>query len=257
MSSTESTTAPARLTPAQSALADRLLQALASGVECTVDSSDSAVTSMEEAYAVQDSMVARLGHTVTGWKIGIPPQESAICGAVPPGQLVASPAQLSLAGRTQAYIEAEIAVTLAKTLDGRDHEVTAEEARAAVGTVHIGFEVVCTRIANMIGNLSLDYMRADFGGTALLVKGGVIDPETFASANVQLFHDGALVQEKAASAGDLFAPLAELANVLGARGLVLKAGDTVTTGAPCLCPGAAGEFVASCGNAKATLTITV
>ena len=257
MSSTETTTAAASLNPAQAALADKLLQALESGVECTVDASDTAVTSTDDAYAVQDAMVARLGYNVTGWKIGVPPQQAAICGAVPPGRLVASPGQFSLAGRTQAYIEAEIAVTLAKTLDGRDHEVTADEARAAVGTLHIGFELVCSRIANLIGNLSLDYLRADFGGAALLVKGDVIDPDTFASANVQLFHDGSLVQEKAASSIDPYAPVAELANVLGARGLVLKAGDTVTTGAPCLCPGAAGEFVASCGNAKATLTITV
>jgi len=256
MSSTESTTASARLTEAQSALADKLLQALESGVECTVDASDTAVTSIEEAYAVQDRMVEQLGYTVTGWKIGVPPQQQAITGAVPPGQFVASPGQFSLAGRTQAYIEAEISVTLAKTLDGRDHEVTAEEARAAVGTLHIGFELVCSRIANLIGNLSLDYLRADFGGAALLVKGDVIDAETYASANVQLFHDGKLVQEKAASSIDPYGPLAELANIVGARGLVLKAGDTVTTGAPCLCQGAAGQFVASCGNAKAVLNIT-
>jgi 2-keto-4-pentenoate hydratase len=256
MSSSESTTASGRLTAAQSALADNLLVALESGVECTVDAGDTAVTSIEEAYAVQDSMVRRLGYTVTGWKIGVPAHEQAITGAVPPGRVVPSPGHFSLAGRTQAYLEAEISVTLADTLDGRDHEVTAEEARAAVGALHIGFELVCSRIANLVGNLSLDYLRADFGGAALLVKGDDIDTGTLAAAKMQLIHDGELVQEKAASSIDPYSPLAELANIVGARGLVLKVGDTVTTGEPIVCSGAAGQFEARCGSAKAVLDIT-
>ena len=122
-------------------------------------------TTLEHAYAIQDTTVARIG-TIGGWKV------SPIRGDTPPNcapinrmLIERSPARLAMSSLPRAEVEGEIAVTLGRDLPPRDEPYGPEDLRAAIASAHPAIELCCSRYLDRKGASPLSVV-ADCQGNA-------------------------------------------------------------------------------------------
>ncbi|MGQ9367911.1 2-keto-4-pentenoate hydratase [Azospirillum sp. ST 5-10] len=191
--------------------------------------------SATDAYAIQDAVVARLGETVEGWKVGArAPDAEPNCAPLVASAVSEGPAVLNGNAFSMRGIEAEIAVRFGRALPPRAAAYGRHEVLDAVDALMPALEVVDTRYAERTAASPLSQL-ADFQSNGHFVAGTPVtewhgvDPLTQA---VRLTVDG---EERAAGrggnpAGDPFALLVWLANTLSARGVGIDAGTIVTTG---------------------------
>jgi 2-keto-4-pentenoate hydratase len=201
---------------------------------------------LDAAYACQDAAIGLWPDAVGGWKVGwISPdwqrrvREERLVGPIfraaiveaGPGQVVDLPV---IEGGFSA-VEAEFVVRIGSDAPPGKIDWTAQEAAAHVGALHIGVESAGSPLA-IINELGPCVVAADFGNNAGLIVGPSI-PDSIArdtrSLTCETLIDGQLVGSGSAASLD-GGPLAALAFALGRcarRGMPLKAGDLVTTGA--------------------------
>jgi len=193
-------------------------------------------TSMAEAYAIQDAVVALTG-AVGGWKVapaGNNPEPR--CAPIPAANLHASPATLATGELLMApEIEVEIAVRFSKDLPPRTKPYTTDEVTAAIGSIHPALEVLSSRFENRKAVSPLTAIAdAQSNGSAVfgpaLTNWQSVD---FSTVGMVLFFDGKQVGQTdgGASNADVFASLVWLANSGAVRQGGLKAGQVVITGA--------------------------
>jgi 2-keto-4-pentenoate hydratase len=198
---------------------------------------------MDEGYIVQrefTSLLAADGDSVIGYKAGLtsaPMQE--MFGVTTPdyGPVMATTirgdgATVSLDEFIAPKVEAEIVFRLAAPLTGPG--VTVEQARAAIGGVLAGLEIVDSRIENW--RIKLADTSADLASCGAAVLGPAV--ELAAELDYRLLgmvfsRNGEIVATGAGAAalGDPVAVVAWLANVLGEHGIGLEAGQVIMTGA--------------------------
>ena len=199
---------------------------------------------IEEAYRVQDALTRRLarrGEKVAGYKVGFASRGAQDkWGLTEPayGRLLAS-MQVPDGGKMDASefhslrIEAEVAFVLARSID-RPLKDTGE-LKPYVRSVHAAFDIPdvrydLTRHKRRIGDFIADNMAAH-----RYVLGPARDPGkvNVDNINIALTHDGRKVYGGKASKimGSPWNVLMWLANALNRRGLALRAGDVVLTGA--------------------------
>ena len=190
--------------------------------------------SVDEAYAIQDRMMAALGD-IGGWKIGAPsPDAPPMFAPMPLAWIAASDS--TLAGERWRFrgLEAEIAFLVGNDLPPRAQPYTREETLAAMASCHPAIEILESAFADPSQAAPLA-KNAD-----LQVHGGfVYGPAVsnwqsigFTKEKVILACDGVVRVERTGSntSGDLLRLLPWLANEGAARTGGLRKGQWITTG---------------------------
>jgi len=190
--------------------------------------------SLEEAYAIQDRLIAALGD-IGGWKIGAgSPDATPMFAPMPRAWIAASGSALT--GERWIYrgLEAEIAFLVGADLPPRAQPYTREETLAAMASCHPAIEVLEPAFADPT-------KAARFAIIAdLQMHGGFIygppvpnwQSIDFTKEKVMLCCDAVVRVERTGSntAGDLLRLLPYLANEGAARTGGLRKGQWITTG---------------------------
>ncbi|MEO1159652.1 MAG: fumarylacetoacetate hydrolase family protein [Pseudomonadota bacterium] len=201
-----------------------------------------APASEADAFAVQCDAARLTGWQQTGWKIGCTSkmaQDMLRADGPFPGPVYAertfpNDGDVPVSPSAIRLVEPEIAFTMAHDLPagGSDHSV--EDVLAAAASVHLSLELVNRRLPGGLedGNM---WNIADGGCNDAFVLGPANDllPASRYSAlelNVVRNDQPATTGVGANALGGPDIALAWLANYLNANGLMLKAGDVITTG---------------------------
>jgi 2-keto-4-pentenoate hydratase len=198
---------------------------------------------MGDGYAVQKALVDLLiaeGDSVVGYKVGLTSEpmqrmigvSSPDYGPVMASTLYRDGETVSLSNFIAPRVEGEIVFVLGEQLVGPG--VTLAQARAAIGGVGAGIEIVDSRIADWRIQLADTVADLASNGAAAVSSRIVALGDTDARLiGMTLTRNGELVDtgSGAAALGDPIAVVAWLANVLGENGIALEVGHLVMTGA--------------------------
>jgi 2-keto-4-pentenoate hydratase len=199
--------------------------------------------SVQEAYRIarqgveadiQDGAVL-VGHKIGLTSVAVQRQlgvDSPDYGALLDTMEIADGATLDPADYIAPRVELELAFRLKSSLRGPS--VTAEDVRAATGSVQAAIELVDSRIVDW--RITLADTVADRASSAAFVVGGTqrsLDELDVKAVAVELYRNGELVERGRSDAvlGDPCAAVAWLANALAEFGEVLEAGEIVLSGA--------------------------
>jgi len=190
--------------------------------------------SLEEAYAIQDAACARLG-AVGGWKVGAKsPTGDPSCAPIAADLIVTPEQGLAFGSHHPVELEGEIAFVLARDLPERSSPYTADEAAAAIASVHTAIEVLDSRFIDRRSVDQLCVLADMLSNAALVVGKGQPAGRRVDSAveRAQVFVSGEIAADMVGAnpAGDLYRLLAWLANHAATRFGGLRAGQVVTTG---------------------------
>lgn len=202
---------------------------------------------LDEAYAIQDSAIARWGRPVIGWKVGrilAPLSElfgtdrlggpifaRARARAAPSG----APVEMPVFADGFAAGESEFLLRLGKAPPVGQAKFSLDEAAALIGTVHIGIEIASSPLG-AINELGPIAVVSDFGNN----NGLVIGPEIpdwrssgFEQWTVSTLIDGVEVGTGRAAAfpDGAIGAARFLFELLAARGIALEAGQWISSGA--------------------------
>ena len=191
-------------------------------------------TNTREAYALQDELIRQTGE-VAGWKVGGARAPEPNCAPVFASVLWddATPLPFDIAPETE--YECEIAFTFARDLPPRAQPYSETEVAGAIGSTRAAVELLAPRFAPPVNDAERLVSLADGLGCGGLLVGqpvaGFVDVDC-AAQPVSVAADGITVLERTGGnlAQRLLPLLCWLANHLAARGLPLRAGQTVTTG---------------------------
>lgn len=196
-----------------------------------------ALGSDEEAYRVQDNVFAELwpGARPAGWKVGGPSDKVTPTAApIPPECVLRSPANVQAAAMNLIGVEAEMAFCLARDLPPRSRPYSERSVAAAVGEALVAIELCGSRLANWKETPGL-WKLADFQNNSALVLGsGTKDWQAidFTQQAVEFTVGDRTVRAKGAHPfGNPFRLMPWLVRHAIKRGLGLRAGDVITTGA--------------------------
>ena len=197
-------------------------------------------SSLADAYALQEEMVAAMGADRVGWKVGVTSRaarealglSAPIYGPLFAPSVVDSPARLAAGPEDLRIVEAEIAFRMGS--DIAPGSVSPEALARAIATVHPVIELVGKRGPGGTAE-AVEWVVADGGFNAGLAVGPgspfdnalVLGEET-----VTVEIDAARVAEGRGDNVDTgpFGVALWLAQALDARGLGLRAGQIVSTG---------------------------
>lgn len=212
-----------------------LLAQRQAGTQLTDLPADLVPQDLATAYAIQNETVAALG-PIGAWKVSpMPETGTPFCSPIPAFSVHQSGSDLRRADYADFGIEVEVAVTLARDLPARDGDYTPADLRGAIGSVHVALELLASRYADRSKMPQLANF-ADLQSNGCVVLGPSVDPTTlpeFGNQELNLYLDDALTETKpgGATTENVLAALAWLANHVVGRGLMLKAGDVIITGA--------------------------
>lgn len=187
---------------------------------------------IDEAYAIQDATVNRLGGS-GGWKVAPAHQGEHKCSALASSAFHMSGAQLQVP--PQGFeIEVETAFVFGKDLsavDARD----LEKVKSAIATVHLAIEIISSRYVDRKAVPPLAAIADLQSNEAVILGAGVADWQSlgFPDLSLDLYVDGA-IQQLSRKNADLEPTLSALswlgAHAAGRRRGIRK-GDVVITGA--------------------------
>lgn len=189
---------------------------------------------LEEAWAVQDRVVAALGGP-GGWKVGAADATSEPGVApLPASGMHVGTTRLVASAFNFVGIEAEIAFRFGRDLPRREAPWTKSEVLAAVESVHPAIEVVDSRLAGWRERPGIE-QAADLGNHGAFVLGPAtaLKPDidqTKVTARVLVDRNLRVEKTGGNTAVDVQRLLVWLANHCAARGTPIRAGDVVTSG---------------------------
>jgi 2-keto-4-pentenoate hydratase len=213
--------------------------------------------SLDAAYAIQDAAIAEWPDTLHGWKVGrilepwlsrfgvdrlVGPiftrgvQQARFGPQVAAAALPASdPLQFPIFAGGFAAVEAEFVVQLASDAPQDKIRWTSQEAGALVAEMFAGIEPAGSPLAS-INDLGPAVIVSDFGNNAGLILGPAIPAWSDVGLDrltTETFIDGQSVGRGTAASvpGGPFAALAFALECCAKRGLPLRAGQFVSTGA--------------------------
>jgi 2-keto-4-pentenoate hydratase len=216
------------------------------GAQALLDFPGTIPTTLNTAYAYQDRAIALWPDHVAGWKVGRigPPWiervgEDRLVGPIfrrgirlaPPEALIEFPVFKG----GFAAVEAEFVFRLGADAQSDKVHWTAAEAAELVSGFHVGIEAAGSPLA-AINELGPAVVVSDFGNNAGLLLGPAI-PEwrrrSFESLTCETFIDDVCVGQGGAASlpGGPFAAVAFALGRCARRGLPMKAGYVISTGA--------------------------
>ena len=192
-------------------------------------------TSRDEALAIQDAVVARLGGP-GGWKTAPPqPGHEPVFTPLPAAHVHPSQSALGDIWPFGPEIEVEIAVTLGRDLPRRPGGYARADIAAAIVSAHPAIEVIGSRFTDRKGIDPLTSI-ADLRSNVSTVVGPPLADWRgleFAMVAMKLFFDGVEVAEVSGghSTTEVLGALANLATQAMTRREHLRAGHVIITGA--------------------------
>lgn len=125
------------------ALAANLIEARRSGNRIAALDAAEAPSSSDEAYAVQEAMLRRLGGVIAGWKAGAPnPETEPQAAPLLADRMQASPARFAPLPNALRTVEAELAFSFARDLPPRPEPYGEDEVWEAVEAMHVAIEIL-------------------------------------------------------------------------------------------------------------------
>lgn len=191
--------------------------------------------SREAAYQVQDETVRALG-PVGAWKVAPMPADGVpFCSPILARDIYADKAALKLVDFLGLAIEVEVAVTIGRDLPAKAGGYTPDELRVALASIHVALEIVASRYTDRSKLPQLAGI-ADLQSGGAVVLGAAVSPinlPEFGEQVMSLRFDEETVQTTPGNAttDNVLVSLAWLADHAAARGMPLKQGDVVITGA--------------------------
>lgn len=191
---------------------------------------------IDAVYAAQDEIIRQIG-PVGGWKVGAGVSDPPMCSPIPANRFYAA-ADLINGKKHRIFLaEIEVAVRLGADLKA---DASVAEIEAAIESLHPSIELVANPFTNRDAtprNLQL----ADLQSNGAVIVGAALDRGITGSLDtlgVTLELDGkpAHQVEKGASWDDTLKAIAWLAGHAAGRGMPLKAGQVIITGARALSP---------------------
>lgn len=195
---------------------------------------DAMPQTIEEAHAIQDRVVRRLGGC-GGWKVGASaPDATPGCAALPATTVKVGPAKFARSDFHWIGIEAEIAFRFGSTLHRTDRPYTMDEVLGAVASVHPAIEIADSRYADWRARSALE-QAADCGNNGAFIIGAASSaPASIDQLQVsaEVWIDGAcrVARTGGNTAGSVQRLLLWLANHCARRGTPITVGDIVSTG---------------------------
>lgn len=216
---------------------------------------------MEEAFDVQEELARRLGRACAGWKLGMSSPaamktfkiDRPMTGRLFADAMRSAPGRFARGDFHAPMLEAEFAFRMARDLPPRFAPYGREEVLDAVETALLGMEVADSRF-DAKPPLDPRLSTADNGATGAYVVGPAVKnwrELDYVGHEAKLIVNGRdSGQLKGEARPDCIAVLVWTANELARRGVGLKAGDVVSTGAvatPYRLEEGGGEAVADFG----------
>lgn len=189
----------------------------------------------ETAYTVQNQTVRALG-VVGAWKVApLPAQGEPFCSPILAESVFTDGVTLAREGFHGLSMEVEVAVTLKADVPAGTAPCSVEDIKSAVASFHLALEIVATRYRDRLSTPQLAGI-ADLQSNGAVVVGPAVAVDAwpeFAEQQMAMSFDGKVVQTTKgnASTQNMLQALAWLADHAAARGLPLKAGDVIITGA--------------------------
>jgi len=207
---------------------------------------DIAPTTFDEAYEVQNATLALTGAKQAGWKLAVATRaaqekigaDGPLVGPLLDGRILNDGAKLTTADLHYPNIEAEIAVVMASS---PPPNATSSDILDHIKSIHLAIEIADRRYDIKQGPL---LTLADLTSTGYFVLGKEIENWRdlgFIGGTVTTKSNGEILatNDDPDAWPEIFGGLEYLVGFLAKRGLSLKAGDVVTTGAcalPTICP---------------------
>lgn len=200
------------------------------------------------AYRVQAARSD--GRRVPGWKVALDGEGRSIAAPLDPVGTADAP----VPWRPGLAIEVEIAFVLAADLPARpDRPYARDEVEGAVGSVHLGVEVVASRIAEGSG-APFPLFLADALANAGYVFGPALAEPPVQGSTLRVEHRGRVLFDGVAAhaQADPLLPLVARANRPDPGWGDLHRGQVVTTGSLCgvLVPDGPGDLVVALGATR-------
>ena len=188
----------------------------------------------ESAYRIQELVIGR--DRIGGWKMAARPSPSGRrCSAISREWLLPDGATLPSDEFRAPEIEVEIAFRLKDHLPPRADAYRPSEVEAALGPAIVVFELVDSRFIDRRKVSSFSLLADSYSCGAVCVGSGTRDWKTldFAALEVQLAEGAEEIARTTGGVGlgDMLDGLTWLANHTSRRGLGLRAGQLVLTGA--------------------------
>ncbi|WEK03755.1 MAG: fumarylacetoacetate hydrolase family protein [Candidatus Devosia phytovorans] len=187
------------------------------------------------AYLVQTETIKAIG-PAGAWKVQPYPETGEpFTSPILSTTVFENGVTLKLSDYPGIAIEGEVAVTFNRDLPGKDGGYTADDVRAAIGSLHVAIEIVASRFFDRRNNPSLVGI-ADLQNSGAVILGPAIPADTWpelSKKSLSMLVDGKEVQSTPGngSTENTLTSLAWLANHAAARGLPLQSGNVVITGA--------------------------
>ncbi|MHA6300066.1 fumarylacetoacetate hydrolase family protein [Devosia sp. CAU 1758] len=191
---------------------------------------------LDAVYALQDEIIRQIG-AVGGWKVAAGLGDPPLCSPIPANRYFAAADLLNGKHHRLILAEIEIAVRLGTDLPAG---ASTEMVEAAIASLHPAIEMVGNPFADrdaMPRNLQL----GDLQSNGAVVVGTALDRAIIGSLEtlrVTLELDGkpAHAVEKGASWEDILKAICWLSGHAAGRGMPLKVGQVIITGARALAP---------------------
>jgi 2-keto-4-pentenoate hydratase len=194
---------------------------------------------LREGYDVQDLVAAKLGDPTVGWKLGVGSADALkrsglghpLIGRVTSSRCCGPDAVVELRTRAPVTIEFEIAFALARDIPPG---AVPSAPITAVETIHITCEVVRARYFDRRAVGWPSFVADDSGFRALVVGPSISASQAQALVNSIIVDVDRKEKVRGARGGDRTDPVASLAALLKhaeERGITLRKGDIVSTGA--------------------------
>lgn len=191
-------------------------------------------SSQQEAHRIQDAIIAHYG-TVGGWKVFASNEPEPFLSPVPASLIVDQGLRLPQSALPIVLVELEIALILGQDMPPGDRPYTAQSVRTAVASLHPLIELITFSWSdrNHVARLS---QLGDLQNSAGFVVGDArADWHNFDTGNAtcRLLIDGVecASESSGASLDTILNTLALLANHASHRGMPLRKGQVVSTGA--------------------------
>lgn len=123
--------------------------------------------SREEAFAIQDAVMAKLGEKPGGWKVGALPDGNNFVAPIYASAVKPSPASMPARGFKVIGIECEIGFRLNQALPARSQPYTRDEV-LAVASMHPTIEIVDSRYIDFQSLDRLQVLADNFSNGALV-----------------------------------------------------------------------------------------
>jgi 2-keto-4-pentenoate hydratase len=194
------------------------------------------------AYALQDEIIRQIG-PVGGWKI-LAGASELTCSPIPANRYFADGASVSSSQHRFVIAEVEVAVKLGADLDANADAAAVE---AAIASLHPVLEMVASPFVDRDA-IAAHARMGDLQANGAVIVGPALDPAIrteLTTLPVRLLLDG--TEAKVATSGASWATIVEalrwLASHAAGRGLPLRAGQVIISGARALAPHAPATLV--------------